>query len=132
MSIMPSDLPLNATGIGEDFNDAIAETFPLFEQVQGLARLGVSVEFTVAPSRIVATITVTPTATNVLPALLAEIDGARPGALPDGQLAVTGSMCQGTVTLRVLIPRGWVTADELAVLTGTTTADPSDLLGGGR
>lgn len=41
---------------------------------------------------------------------------------------MTGEMCQGTVTLRVLIPQGWVTAQELAVLTGTADADPSDLL----
>ncbi|TLQ38995.1 hypothetical protein [Streptomyces marianii] len=128
MTIMPSDLPLNSTGIADGFNDAVAEVFPLFQEVQGLARLGVHVEFTVAPSNIVATITVTPTAASVLPALLAEIDDARPGALPNGRLVVTGAMCQGTVTLRVLIPQGWVSAEELAVLTGTATADPSDLL----
>jgi hypothetical protein len=128
MSIMPSDLPLNITGITDDLNDAIAETFPLFQEVQGLARLGIGVHFEVAPSTIIATITVSPTAANVLPALLAEIDDARPGSLPDGKLVVTGSMCQGTVTLRVLIPEAWVTAEELAVLTGTATADPSHLL----
>lgn len=71
MTIMPSDLPLNSAGLAEDFNDAVAEVFPLFQEVQKLARLGIGVEFTVAPSTIVATITVTPTATKVLPALLA-------------------------------------------------------------
>jgi hypothetical protein len=128
MSIMPSDLPLNSTGITDDIHDAIAETFPLFQEVQGLARLGVRLSFEVAPSRISAVITVAPGAASVLPALLAEIDDARPGSLPDGKLVVTGSMCQGTVTLRVLIPEAWVTAEELAVLTGTATADPSHLL----
>ena len=128
MSIMPSDLPVNVTGITENIHDAIAEVFPLFQEVQGLARLGVCVAFEVAPSTIIATITVTPTATPVLPALLAEIDDARPGSLPGGQLVVTGSMCQGTVVLRVVIPEAWVSAEELAVLTGTATADPSDLL----
>ncbi|MFJ3914405.1 hypothetical protein [Streptomyces vinaceus] len=128
MTIMPSDLPLNATGITEDVQDAVADAFPLFESVQNLARLGVSVEFTVAPSTIIATITVSATAASVLPALLAEIDDARPIRLAAGGLAVLGSMCQGTVTLRVLIPQGWVTAEELAVLVGTADADPSDLL----
>lgn len=128
MTIMPSDLPLNAAGLAEEFNDAVDQVFPLFQEVQGLARHGVNVEFTVAPSVIVVTLTVAPTATNILPALLAEIDDARPGSLPGGQLVVTGSMCQGTVRLRVLIPQGWVTREELAVLTGTATADPSDLL----
>ncbi|MFK0203467.1 hypothetical protein [Streptomyces lavendulae] len=128
MTIMPSDLPIDGTGITEGFTDAAAEVFPLFQEVQGLARLGLNVEFTVAPSSIIATITVTPAAASVLPALLTEIDGARPGSLPNGRLVVTGEMFQGTVTLRVLIPEGWVTAEELAVLTGTTTADPSTLL----
>ncbi|MFY0516070.1 hypothetical protein [Streptomyces anulatus] len=128
MTIMPADLPLSSTGIAEDVQDAVTDAFPLFESVQNLARLGVSVTFTVAPSRIVATITVTKDAVTVLPALLEQIDDARPGQLPDGKLVVTGSMCQGTVTLRVLIPQEWVTAQELAVLTGTVLADPSHLL----
>lgn len=128
MTIMPADLPLSSTGIAEDVQEAVNEVFPLFESVQGLARLGVSVTFKVAPSRIVATIRVTADAVQVLPALLEEIDDARPGQMPDGKLVVTGSMCQGTVTLRVLIPQEWVTAEELAVLTGTAAADPSHLL----
>lgn len=128
MTIMPADLPLSSTGIAEDVQDAVADAFPLFESVQNLARLGVSVTFEVAPSRIVATIKVAADAVKVLPALLEEIDDTRPGRLPDGQLVVTGSMCQGTVILRVLIPQEWVTPGELAVLTGTTAADPSDLL----
>ncbi|CUW33423.1 MULTISPECIES: hypothetical protein [Streptomyces] len=128
MTIMPADMPLSSTGITEDVQDAVADAFPLFESVQKLARLGVSVTFTVAPSRIVATITVTADAVTVLPALLEEIDDTRPGQLPDGQLVVTGSMCQGTVILRVLIPQEWVSPKDLAVLTGTATIDPSDLL----
>ncbi|MEU3279199.1 hypothetical protein [Streptomyces antibioticus] len=128
MTIMPSDLPLKSTGVAEDIQDAVADAFPLFEAVQGLARLGVRVEFTVAPSKILATITVTPDAVQVLPALLESLDEARPGALPTGQLIVKGSMCQRTVTLTVLIPFGWVTPAELAVLTGTGDADPSGLL----
>ncbi|MEU2899591.1 hypothetical protein ABZ690_08310 [Streptomyces sp. NPDC006967] len=128
MTIMPADMPLSSTGIAEDVQEAVNEVFPLFESVQKLARLGVSVAFEVAPSRIVATIKVTADAVKVLPALLEEIDDARPGQLPDGKLVVTGSMCQGTVTLRVLIPQEWVTAEELAVLTGAAVADPSDLL----
>ncbi|MFD9453428.1 hypothetical protein ACFWBC_10100 [Streptomyces sp. NPDC059985] len=128
MTIMPSNLPLNFTGIVEDVNDAVADTFPLFESVQKLARLGIELAFEVAPSTIIVTFTVTPTATSVLPALLAEIDHAKPQRLASGRLAVTGSMCQGTVILRVLIPENWVTAEELAVLTGAATADPSDLL----
>ncbi|MET9209647.1 hypothetical protein ABZW38_31495 [Streptomyces bacillaris] len=128
MTIMPADIPLSSTGIAEDVQEAVNEVFPLFESVQKLARLGVSVAFQVAPSRIVATIRVAANAAQVLPALLEEIDDARPGQLPDGKLVVTGSMCQGTVTLRVLIPQEWVTAQELAVLTGTALADPSNLL----
>ncbi|MFI0901843.1 hypothetical protein [Streptomyces sp. NPDC020983] len=128
MTIMPADMPLSPTGITEDVQDAVADAFPLFESVQKLARLGVSVAFEVAPSRIVATIVVTADAVKVLPALLEEIDDTRPGRLPNGQLVVTGSMCQRTVTLRVLIPQEWVSPEELAVLTGTATADPSHLL----
>ncbi|MEU8530099.1 hypothetical protein AB0C77_31650 [Streptomyces sp. NPDC048629] len=128
MTIMPSDLPLNITGITEDVQDAVADAFPLFESVQMLARLGVSVEFSVAPSTIIATIAVTPTATSVLPALLAELDDARTGTLPtSGNLCVTGLMCQGAVMLRIVIPEGWVTAAELAVLTGTASIDTTDL-----
>ncbi|MGW6654811.1 hypothetical protein AMK23_34240 [Streptomyces sp. CB02130] len=128
MTIMPAEVSLSSTGIAEDVQEAVNEVFPLFESVQNLARLGVSVAFEVAPSRIVATIRVAANAAQVLPALLEEIDDARPGQLPDGKLVVTGSMCQGTVTLRVLIPQEWVTAQELAVLTGTALADPSNLL----
>ncbi|WP_042404397.1 hypothetical protein [Streptacidiphilus carbonis] len=128
MTIMPADLPLSSTGIAEDVQDAVADAFPLFESVQKLARLGVSVAFEVAPSRIVATIKVTAEAVHILPALLEELDDARPGQLPDGLLVVTGSMCQGMVVLRVLIPQEWVTPEELAVLTGTAVADPSHLL----
>ncbi|MFI9206415.1 hypothetical protein [Streptomyces sp. NPDC053048] len=128
MSIMPSDMPLHATGITNDVLDAVATVFPLFEDVQGLARLGVRVAFEVAPSTIIVTITVTPAAVSVLPALLAEIDDARPGSLPNGQMVVTGSMCEGVVLLKVVIPQGWVTPEELAVLTGTVSADPSRLL----
>lgn len=128
MTIMPGNMPLSSTGIAEDVQEAVNEVYPLFESVQKLARLGVSIAFQVAPSRIVATIKVTADAVQVLPALLEEIDGARPGQLPDGKLVVTGSMCQATVTLRVLIPQEWVTAEELAVLTGTASADPSNLL----
>ncbi|MFE7212513.1 hypothetical protein ACFU93_21465 [Streptomyces sp. NPDC057611] len=128
MTIMPADMPLSSTGIASEVQEAVTEVFPLFESVQKLARLGVRVAFEVAPSRIVATIRVTADAVKVLPALLEEIDDARPGQLPDGKLVVTGSMCQGTVTLRVLIPQEWVTSEELAVLTGTAVADPSELL----
>ncbi|WP_330335781.1 hypothetical protein OHS33_39300 (plasmid) [Streptomyces sp. NBC_00536] len=128
MTIMPSNLPLNFTGIVEDVNDTVADAFPLFESVQKLAQYGINVAVEVAPSTIVVTFTVTPTATNMLPALFAEIDNAQPVTLSSGRLAVTGSMCQGTVTLRVLVPENWVTAEELAVLTGAATADPSDLL----
>ncbi|MGN9763023.1 hypothetical protein [Streptomyces sp. SD31] len=128
MTIMPSHLRLKSTGVAEDLQDAVADVFPLFEAVQGLARLGVRVEFTVAPSKILATITVTPDAVQVLPALLESLDEARPGSLPTGQLIVKGSMCQRTVILTVLIPFGWVTPTELAVLTGTADADPSGLL----
>ncbi|MGW2724113.1 hypothetical protein [Streptomyces sp. NPDC001492] len=128
MTIMPSDLPLKSTGVAEELGDAVGEAILLFQSVQALARLGVSVEFTVAPSKIVATITVTPEAVKVLPALLETLDGARPAKLPTGQLAVKGSMFQRTVTLTVLIPFGWVTPAELAMLTGTGDADPSGLL----
>jgi hypothetical protein len=128
MTIMPAEMPLSSTGIAQDVQETVNEVWPLFESVQKLARLGVSVAFEVAPSRIVATIIVTKEAVTVLPALLEEIDDTRPGQLPDGKLVVRGSMCQGTVTLRVLIPQEWVTADELAVLTGTADTDPSDLL----
>lgn len=128
MTIMPSGLPLKSTGVAEDIQDAVADVFPLFESVQGLARLGVKVKFTVAPSEILATITVTPDAVQVLPALLESLDETRPGSLPTGELIVKGSMCQRTVKLTVLIPFGWVTPAELAVLTGTDDADPSGLL----
>ncbi|MFE2314151.1 hypothetical protein ACFXC8_13310 [Streptomyces sp. NPDC059441] len=129
MTIMPSDLPLKSTGVAEELQDAVADVFPLFESVQGLARLGVKVKFTVAPSEILATITVEPDAVQVLPALLESLDEARPaGSLPTGELIVKGSMCQRTVKLTVLIPFGWVTPAELAVLTGTDAADPSGLL----
>jgi hypothetical protein len=128
MTIMPADMPLSSTGIAQDVQETVNEVWPLFESVQKLARLGVSVAFEVAPSCIVATITVTADAVKVLPVLLEEIDDAHPGSLPDGKLVVTGSMCQGRVTLSVLIPQEWVTPEELAVLTGTASADPSDLL----
>ncbi|MFI2764847.1 hypothetical protein ACH5A3_39460 [Streptomyces echinatus] len=128
MTIMPSDLPLSSTGVAAELKDGIGEAFLLFESVKQLSRLGVSVEFTVSPTQILATITVEPGAVHVLPALLETIDDARPGSLPTGQLVVKGSMCQRTVKLTVLIPFGWVTSGELAVLTGTTTADPSELL----
>lgn len=128
MTIMPSDLPLSSTGVTDMFNDSVADAFPLFESVQSLARLGVRVAFKVQPSTIIATITVDQAAASVLPALLAEIDDARPGTLPtSGKLVVTGSMCQGTVILRIVIPEGWVTAAELAVLTGTASIDTTDL-----
>ncbi|MFH8620128.1 hypothetical protein ACH4E8_34310 [Streptomyces sp. NPDC017979] len=128
MTIMPSGLPLDHIGLTEELTDATAEAFPLFEQVQKLARLGLNIEFTVAPSSIIATITVTPAAKSVLLVLLAEIDDARPGKLASGRLAVCGTMFQGTVQLRVLIPEGWATSQELAVLTGAATVDPSTLL----
>ncbi|MBD0844211.1 hypothetical protein [Streptomyces sp. TRM68416] len=128
MTIMPANVPLSATGIAQEVRETAIEVFPLFQSIQKLARLGVRIAFEVAPSRIVATITVTADAVKVLPALLEEIDDARPGSLPDGKLVVTGSMCEGNVTLRVLIPQEWVTPEELAVLTGTADADPSHLL----
>ncbi|MGC9478777.1 hypothetical protein ACP4I1_32140 [Streptomyces sp. WG4] len=128
MTIMPADMPLSSTGIAQEVRETAIEVFPLFQSIQKLARLGVRIAFEVAPSRIVATITVTPNAVKVLPALLEEIDDARPGSLPDGQLVVLGSMCEGTVTLTVVIPQEWVTPKELAVLIGTADADPSDLL----
>ncbi|MFB7584611.1 hypothetical protein [Streptomyces hydrogenans] len=128
MTIMPSDLPLNPTGIAETVQDTVNEVFPLFAEIQMLARTGIRVSVEVAPSSIIATITVEKDAAYVLPALLAEIDDARPGTpLPNGQMVVTGSMCQGAVTLRVVIPEGWVSADELAVLTGTASFDTTDL-----
>ncbi|MEU5163371.1 hypothetical protein AB0G74_27695 [Streptomyces sp. NPDC020875] len=128
MTIMPSDLPMNHLGVAEELTDAMPEVFPLFEQVQKMARLGVNVQFTVAPSTIIATITVAPDAATVLPALLAEIDNVRPVKLESGRLAALGEMLQGTVTMRVVIPEGWVTQEELAVLTGAAAADPSALL----
>ncbi|MGK4578451.1 hypothetical protein [Kitasatospora sp. HPMI-4] len=128
MTIMPPDLPLNASGIVSDIYDSIGEAFSVFAEVQSLAGLGIHLAVEVEPGRICATLTVEPRAAAVLPALLAEIDAARPGALPGGRLVVTGSMCQGTVIVRVLIPENWVSAEELAVLTGTVSADPSTLL----
>lgn len=128
MTIMPSHLPVSATGITTEVVESVTEVFPLYAEVQRLARLGITAEAQVAPSSIVVTLTVAPAAMPVLPALLAEIDQARTGSLPEGQLVVTGEMCQGTVTLRVVVPRGWVSEQELAVLAGTADADPSSLL----
>ncbi|CAM5435588.1 putative protein OS=Streptomyces fumanus OX=67302 GN=GCM10018772_70350 PE=4 SV=1 [Streptomyces fumanus] len=128
MTIMPADMPLSSTGIAQEVQETVNEVFPLYASIQKLARLGVRVAFEVAPSRIVATITVTADAVTVLPALLEEIDDARPVQSGTGQLIVLGSMCERTVTMKVVIPPTWVSPRELAVLTGTADADPSDLL----
>ncbi|MFJ7271947.1 hypothetical protein ACIQV3_35825 [Streptomyces sp. NPDC099050] len=117
-------LPLRADGVTDDVRDSLADAFPLFESVQTLARLGIRVAFEVSPSVILATLTVGPAAMPVLPSLLAGLDSANITAAPDGsgaQYAVTGSMCQGVVILRVLVPAGWVTAAELATLINTAS-----------
>ncbi|MFZ3476086.1 hypothetical protein ACODT4_44655 [Streptomyces sp. 2.9] len=118
MTIMDHHLPLNPEGITGELSDALADGFPLFESVQTLARLGIRVTFEVSPSVIVANLTVSWSATSVLPRLLDKLDQANIVATPgdSGQFIVTGSMCQGVVMLRVLIPAGWVTATELASL----------------
>ncbi|MEU8828803.1 hypothetical protein [Streptomyces sp. NPDC048636] len=128
MTIMPSGMPVNPTGMANEVQDTINEVFPLYAEVQMLAQRGVYVSVEVAPSKVVVTIKVARSVAATLPELLAHIDDTRPGQLPSGQLAVTGTMCQGSALLRVLIPESWVSAEELALLTGSESADPTSLL----
>ncbi|MGW9440614.1 hypothetical protein [Streptomyces sp. NPDC055607] len=126
ITVQPDQAHLLSTSLTKK-DDASEAASLVSESVKQLSRLGVDVAFTISPTQILATITVQPDQAHLLPALLKVIDDPRPGSLPTGQMVVKGSMCQKTVKLTVLIPFGWVTAEELAVLTGTASVDTTDL-----
>ncbi|WP_030200671.1 hypothetical protein [Streptomyces sp. NRRL S-87] len=117
MTIMAHrSLPLNTNGIATDLHETLAEGWSLAEDVRGLARHGVEVSVTVDPTTITAVLTVDPAAVAVLPALLREIDNARLDETRAGAPVVLGSVCQGTVTIRLKIPVGLVPSQVAALL----------------
>ncbi|MFJ5026106.1 hypothetical protein [Streptomyces goshikiensis] len=121
MTIMAHrSLPLNTEGVTADLHDTLAEGWSLAEDVRGLARHGIKVTVTVDPASITAVLTVDPAAIAVLPALLREIDHARLDDTRAGVPVVLGSVCQGTVTIRLKIPVGLVPAQVAALLPAPT------------
>ncbi|MFF9483010.1 hypothetical protein [Streptomyces sp. NPDC014733] len=122
MTIIPSAaVPLRPTALVDGVEDVIAQAWTLREEVQPLAHLDAEVTVTVAPGEITTTVEVAPEAVGLLPALLKKLDNSALACTP-ALIRITGTMCQGRVTLHITADSSRISVGELTEITAALDA----------
>ncbi|MFH8558925.1 hypothetical protein ACH4FE_35785 [Streptomyces celluloflavus] len=107
--------PLRPQAAADGINDVLSDAFGVFEGIQGLAKIGVWVSVHVAPGTIEADVEISPDSIDLLPGLAHELESAGLSYTQTG-VQVHGTMCQGTVDLRIAVDRADLSGDALDAL----------------
>jgi hypothetical protein len=107
--------PLRAKAVSDGVEDVVAEAWSVFGEVQNLVKLGVEVAVTVRPGEILADLVVRKEAAHLLPALVTELENSGITRTESG-FRVAGTMCQGNVSLRILVDSSQITVEQVEAL----------------
>ncbi|MGW2181252.1 hypothetical protein ACWCXX_24765 [Streptomyces sp. NPDC001732] len=131
MTIIPftTAAPIKPQAVSDGVEDVVTEAWTVFEGVQDLARLGVAVEVTVRPGEILADLTVRREAAHLLPTLVKELESSGITRTESG-FRVLGTMCQGNVSLRIVVDSSEVTVEQLQALVAAVDFDFDAYVGG--
>ncbi|MGW3200084.1 hypothetical protein ACWDBD_37070 [Streptomyces sp. NPDC001118] len=114
--------PLRPQAVTDGVDDVVAEAWDVFEGVQCLSNLGVEVAVTVRPGKIVADLVVRKDAAHLLPSLVKELENTGITRTESG-FRIAGTMCRGTVSLRVIVNSSEVTVEQIEALVAAVDVD---------
>lgn len=121
--------PLRPQAVTDGVDDVVQEAWSVFGEVQDLARLGVEVAVTVRPGEIVADLVVRKEAAHLLPTLVKELEDSGITRTETGY-RIAGTMCQGNVSLRVIVASSEVTVEQMEALVAVIDVDFDACVGG--
>ncbi|MEV5598920.1 hypothetical protein [Streptomyces sp. NPDC052496] len=116
MSIISAVAPLRPEALAIGLEDAVAEAFNVFTEVQALARLGVRTEVTVDPGDYVTVgLTLSQETAGLLPGLAKKLAHGQI-RYPHGAVEVSGTMYANHVIVRCTVDRAHLSLGDLADL----------------
>lgn len=121
--------PIRPQAVSDGVEDVVAEAWSVFGEVQGLARLGVEVAVTVRPGEILADLVVRKEAAHLLPTLVKELENSGITRTESG-FRVAGTMCQGNVSLRIIVDSSQITVEQIEALVAAVDIDFDAYAGG--
>ncbi|MFD0253695.1 hypothetical protein ACFVGX_22575 [Streptomyces sp. NPDC127113] len=121
--------PLKAKAVSDGVEDVVAEAWSVFGEVQDLVKLGVEVAVTVRPGEILADLVVRKEAAHLLPVLVKELESSGINRTETG-FRVAGTMCQGNVSLRIIIDSSQITVEQIEALVAAVDIDFDAYAGG--
>ncbi|MFC7871992.1 hypothetical protein ACFUS2_12700 [[Kitasatospora] papulosa] len=121
--------PLKAKAVSDGVEDVVAEAWSVFSEVQDLVKLGVEVAVTVRPGEILADLVVRKEAAHLLPILVKELENSGINRTETG-FRVAGTMCQGNVSLRIIIDSSQITVEQIEALVAAVDIDFDAYAGG--
>lgn len=124
-----SAAPIRPKAVSDGVEDVVAEAWSVFGEVQDLARLGVEVAVTVRPGEIVADLVVRKEAAHLLPTLVKELENSGITRTKTG-FRIAGTMCQGNVSLRLIINSSEVTVEQMEAVVALVDVDFDAYAGG--
>ncbi|MFG2236137.1 hypothetical protein ACGFNX_40145 [Streptomyces sp. NPDC048723] len=122
--IATSAAPIRPQAAVDALDDVVADAFSLFDEVQGLAKLGVRLALTVLPGRIAADVTLQPESAGLLARLAGELENTSITYTP-AEVGIVGSMGQGNIAVRITVGRAHLTAGDLEDLVAAVDLDPT-------
>jgi hypothetical protein len=123
--------PIRPKAVSDGVEDVVAEAWSVFGEVQDLVKLGIEVEVTVRPGRILADLVVRKEAAHLMPALVKELENSGISRTETG-FRVAGTMCQGNVSLRLIIDSSQITVEQIEALVAAVDLDLDAYAGGGE
>ncbi|MEW1926364.1 hypothetical protein [Streptomyces sp. NPDC088360] len=114
--------PIHPKAVSDGVEDVVAEAWSVFGEVQDLVRLGIEVEVTVRPGQILADLVVRKDAAHLLPALVKELEHSGITRTESG-FRVAGTMCQGNVSLRIIVDSSQITVEQIEALVAAVDID---------
>ncbi|MFH8520255.1 hypothetical protein ACH4CE_35330 [Streptomyces gelaticus] len=131
MTIIPftTAAPIQPQAVSDGVDDVVAEAWSVFGEVQDLARLGIEAAVTVRPGEILADLTVSREAAHLLPTLVRQLEASGITRTETG-FRIAGTMCQGNVSLRVIVDSSAVTVEQLEDLVAAADFDFGAYVGG--
>ncbi|MGW3253551.1 hypothetical protein ACWDCX_23695 [Streptomyces fungicidicus] len=121
--------PIRQQAVADGVEDVVAEAWSVFGEVQDLVKFGIEVEVTVRPGEILADLVVRKEAAHLLPALVKELENSGISRTESG-FRVAGTMCQGNVSLRIIIDSSQITVEQIEALVAAADVD-FDVTAGG-
>ncbi|MCS0606034.1 hypothetical protein NX794_33220 [Streptomyces sp. LP11] len=121
--------PIRPKAVSDGVEDVVAEAWSVFGEVQNLVKLGIEVEVTVRPGEILADLVVRKEAAHLLPALVKELENSGITRTKTG-FRVAGTMCQGNVSLRIIIDSSQITVEQIEALVAAVDVDFDAYAGG--